>query len=579
MRRKLIKQDAFDSIIKESSTTAEFELAEAASVLSKSLNKGPLSLHCFTDSTVVYETLDHTFVHAGYQIENNNVIFNNIEELIIDEESSHQKRKGIISNMLESILTNDVSKSQSLFKNYLETIKWDKSEVSSKKYKKNLQEAYRQNSLSETVESANKDVRKAYKVAKDVLNYVDFMKNGPSVNESIAKTDEKGNVTDIKIPTNEARNINRAKKFGWQVTNAESHDVRKKVPELVKEQAFCKAIVNLKRQNAFANQEALEESLENIVQKYPQLLLVTQDELASYIGEALQQAGVSNYDDQSCAFMAEGILRNACNVYKEKVNHILNLASAPKAETGVDQYEHFQDVVSTFYPSLDEQFGLERKAYSDLYDVLENVYKQAERNGDSALKRQTAQQLNDLASVLNGDIRADVQTIEESANWLLKLVEANVEGSSNTWNVSNKPHLTVNGDHPDMAKKAKVDAVPGKYSGDWGDEAPAVGQEDMSYKGGKHSKQMRTNSWGQEGGSEIFPQLKNPYIPKPFGDYTMKGEKGIDKEATGQHAATWQSGDTWPELKNPYIPKEAGGTGGKGYKMKNGKDTDLITDK
>ena len=90
---------------------------------------------------------------------------------------------------------------------------------------------------------------------------------------------------------------------------------------------------------------------------------------------------------------------------------------------------------------------------------------------------------------------------------------------------------------------------------------------------------MRHDSWGQEGGGDVFPKLKNPYVPKPYGDWTMKGEKGVDKNATGQHHATWQTSDTWPDLQNPYVPKEAGGEGGKGHKMKDGPETDLVVDK
>lgn len=579
MRRKLIKQDAFDSIIKESATTAERELVEAANVLSRSLSKGPMSLHCFTESTVVYETLENTFVHAGYQIDNGHVTFNNIEELVIDESSRKDKMRGLLSNMIDHVLSDEHAKAKGLFESYLSMVQWNKSEGKiNKKYKTNLQESHRHAVLSEAVEAAGREVKKAYEVARNVLDYVDFMKNGPALNESIAKRDEKGNITDIRIPTCEARNNGRIKKLGYTVTNSENHDVRKSVPDLVKEQAFCKAIAELKRQNAFSDQQGLEEALDHIVQKYPQVLMVTQPELAAIIGEALSQIGVANYDDQTCEFMSEGILRRAHSAYSERVNQILHLAAAPKIAEGSDAYAHFQKVAEQFFPSLDEQFGLERKAYTDLYEVLESVYQQAERRGDSALQRQTAKQLNDLASVLNGEVRADVQTIEESATWLVKLIEANVEGASQTWSVSNKPHMTINGDHPDMAKKAKVGAVPGAFTGDWGDEAPAIGQEDNNYKSGKNAKKMRNDSWGQEGGAEVFPKLKNPHVPKPFGDYTMKGDKGIDKEATGQHWATWQTGDTWPDLKNPYIPKEVVGTGGKGYKMKNGKETDLVVD-
>jgi hypothetical protein len=580
MRRKLIKQDAFDSIIKESATTAERELAEAANVLSRALDKGPMSLHCFTESVVVYETLDNTYVHAGYQIDNGHVTFNNIEELVIDETTRKEKMRGILSQMIDHVLSDEHAKAKGLFESYLSMVQWNKNESKiTRKHKTNLQESHRIAVLSEAVETAGREVKQAYAVAKNVLDYVDFLKNGPSINESVSKRDEKGNITDLRIPTCEGRNNSRIKKLGYEVTNAENHDVRKSVPELVKEQAFCKAVAELKRQNAFSDQQGLEEALDVIVQKYPQVLMVTQPELAAIVGEALSHVGVANYDDQTCEFMAEGILRRAHSAYSERVNQILHLANAPKIAEGNDPYVHFQKVAEIFFPTLDEQFGLERRAYTDLYETLERVHAQAGRRGDSALQHQAAQHINGLADVLNAEVRPDIQTLEESASWLMKLIESNVEGSSNTWDVSNKPHMTINGDHPDMAKKAKVGAVPGAYEGDWGDPAPAISQDEKGYKGSKNADKMRKNSWGQEGGGEVFPKLKNPYVPKPFGDYTMKGEKGVDKDATGQHWSTWSTGDTWPDLKNPYVPKEVVGTGGKGYKMNKGKEKDLIVDK
>jgi hypothetical protein len=50
----------------------------------------------------------------------------------------------------------------------------------------------------------------------------------------------------------------------------------------------------------------------------------------------------------------------------------------------------------------------------------------------------------------------------------------------------------------------------------------------------------------------------------------------VDKDATGQFGATWQSSDTWPALQNPYIPKAVTP---QSYKMKNGSETDLVVDK
>lgn len=571
MRRKLIKQDAFDSIFKESVATAHRELTEAQKFIATALGKGALSLHCFNESTVVYETPEKSYVHAGYDIKNNHVVFNNIEELVIDESSRKVKIKEILSEMIDAIVADDTAKAKKLFQDYTKHVRWNETvETKSVKAK-----TAKNNDILEQIQKAEKTIREAYIVAHNVLEYADFIKHGPALEETIVRRDDKGNVTDLRIPTNEARNDSRIKSFDWKVTNHENFQVRnKEVPALVKEQNFGKAIANLKRQNAFSDQHGLEEALDQIVQSWPQLLLITQVELSQLLGETLSNAGVSNYDDQTCEFMAEGILRRAHDAYAEKVTQILSLASAPKKEESEDPYLHFQKVVEQFYPKMDEQFGLERKAFSDMYDVLENIFKKAEKQGDGALQKETASHLNGIADILNGDIRPDIEIVEEAARWLTNIIETNLSGGE--WKVSNKPHLTVTGDHPDMAKKAAHGYAPSKdFSGDWGDPAPMIKQDAMSYKGNAPS-QARKNSWGNEGGKDVFPSLKNPYVPKPFGDYTMKGEPGVDKNATGQHHSTWSSSDTWPALQNPYVPKEAGGEGGKGHKAKT---DNLVVDK
>ena len=576
MRRKLIKQDAFDRITNESVTTAERELVEAAPILAQALGKGQLALHCFNESIAVYKTEKDTYVHAGFGIKNEAIDFTNIEELVIEESTRKDKMRSTLSEMIDSVLQDDHAKAGDLFENYLGMVRWSEFKENSQRKSVKKESRDNRNEVFKAAKAAG--LHEVYKVAQDVLGYVNFMKHGPSLAEAVSKADEKGNITDLRLPTLNERNADRIQRLGYRVTNSKLHGTRESVPEIVQEQNFCKAIANLKRQNAFSDQEALEEALDHIVKAWPDLLCVTQEELTQMVSEALDAAGVRNYDDQTCAFMAEGILRKAHDVYTEKVAQILYMAGAPKCESE-DTYSHFQAVVERFYPALDEKFGLERRAFSDLYEALSVVYKGAERKGDSELMHETASYINELASILNGEIKPEIQVAEEAAQWLGRFVEANVEGSSEKWNVSNKPHMTVNGDHPDMAKKAKVPAVSGRYTDDWGDQAPAIGQDNHNYKGGKNAKTMRHNSWGQEGGKEVFPSLKNPYVPKPFGDYTMKGEKGVDKEATGQHHSTWQSSDTWPSLQNPYVPGEAGGEGGKGHKMKDGPETDLVVDR
>ena len=294
--------------------------------------------------------------------------------------------------------------------------------------------------------------------------------------------------------------------------------------------------------------------MDQIVNSWPEVLYATQGEISQVFNEALQTSGVKNFDDSTCDFMAEGILRKAHASYSEKVAQILHLASASKMEEGADAYSFFQKVVENFYPSLDEKFGLERKVFNDLYESLGFVYKKADRRGDKNLKNETSSYLNELAAVLNNEAKPDLQLAEEAAEFLSYIIETNLE--SGMWNVPNSPHESMNGDHPEMAKKAAHSYTPSKdFSGDYGDPSPAIGSDDMKYNSGKNSKQLRDKAWGQEGGNDVFPSLNNPYIPKSFGNYTMKGEKGVDKEK-GDFSA--DSKDTFPKLNNPYVPQAKG---------------------
>ena len=586
MRRKLIKQDAFERITNESVTTAERELVEAESILAKALGRDHLALRSFTPSTVLYETLDNTYVHAGYEIKNGNVTFNNIEELVIDESSRKGKVRSILSEIIDAVLVDNNAKAKELFSDYMQHVRWNevkgesdnpfKKKGKGKKDKKHHDED-KKNHLFKKAKKAGKEFAEAYVTSMNVLDYVDYMKVGPTLAEASVKTDEKGNVTDLRIPTVKVRSESRLHRVDWKTLNAKVAECRKAIPHLAESQEFCKAVANLKRQNGFSDLNGLEEALEHVVKAWPEVIYATQSELAEVIGEALHTAGVKNFDDETTAFMAEGVLRKAHGAYTEKVAQVMHLASAPKMQEGVDPYAFFQYVAEQFYPALDEKFGLERKVFSDLYESLGSVFKKADRQGDNALKSEAASYLNELADVLNGESKPDLELAQEAAGFLANIIETNLE--TGKWVVSNTPHLTVNGDHPDMSKKAGHGYTPSKdFSGDWGDEAPAIGQDSHDYKSGKHAKKMRNDSWGQAGpGADIFPKLKNPYVPKPFGDYTMKGEKGVDKE--NNNFALWKSDDTWPSLNNPYVPKEKVGTGGKGYKMKNGKETDLVVDR
>ncbi len=606
MKRRLVNFDAFNKMKNESLSKAEAELIEAEGVLSQALGIEDIYLNSFTESSVMYETLDNTYIHASYQVNKDNITFDNIEELVINEEEEKANAKNIVRDMVENILDGNDTKAGDLFSQYINTsiVKKTMSEaviVASvgRPTKRSPLKGRRQNradvmkrvrarkkrftrlSKGQKLQaahlrkrlSANLPHRKGARVyirykdkpgmkkmmkewailAENVLGYVDFREFGPILNESVVKHDDRGNVVAIRIPTSNLRNEAKILQWDWKTLNTDVKVLREQVLNLSSDQNFMRAMSDLKRENALSDNKSMQTVLEHIVAAWPNLLFVTATELSNMISEALKATNASNYDDSVCEFLAEGILRTAHKTYSEKVERVLKLANA----TNDASYEHFQNVVSSFYPNLDESTSIEMGVFTDLYNSLVEIHEIANKDQNVNLIEQVEAYLKELYPIVTGDAKPDVELAEEVAMWIGDLVETNLETSD--WDVSNTPHISINGDHPRMAQNAKQGYQPSSdFSGDWGDPAPV--SDGKNYKGGL-ADEMRSKSWGNSGG-ETYPNIQNPYTPKA-GEFTMKNEKGVDKD--DDNFGTWQSGDTWPNIQNPYIPK---GVTPMTYKMK-----------
>jgi hypothetical protein len=222
--------------------------------------------------------------------------------------------------------------------------------------------------------------------------------------------------------------------------------------------------------------------------------------------------------------------------------------------------------MAPFFLTLDENVKREMDVYVDLYEAFRQIHGLAGQNGNNELRAEAARYLSDLSAVIKGEIATDVNIVREAQEFLTTFVETNLAGHE--WKVSNTPRHTVNGDVPEMAEKARQGYAPAKdASGEWGDPAPV--SDGKSYHNGL-ADEMRHNAWGNSA-NNTWPSLSNPYIPKPFGDYTMKGEQGADK--ADDATAGVQSKDTWPNLQNPYVPTAVNPL------MNNGKEQDLVVDK
>jgi hypothetical protein len=112
--------DAFKKIEEGAVSSAEMELVGAEEVLAKTLGVDDLKLHCYGESDVTYQNLDGSFVHANYKIDKEQLVLENIEELVIEEESEKKKARGVLCSMVEALLDNNDAKASEQFENYLD---------------------------------------------------------------------------------------------------------------------------------------------------------------------------------------------------------------------------------------------------------------------------------------------------------------------------------------------------------------------------------------------------------------------------------------------------------------------------
>jgi hypothetical protein len=609
MKRKLINYEVFQKISEESLTKSEKELIEAEEVMAKALGEEQLSLHCFDDSSVTYETLDKSYIHASYRLDGSNIVFDNIEQLIIDESSAREKSREVLRKMFDECLKENHASADAAFKEYIAlpfvrrnliegavSVNVDQPNKPHKKGKpqppwlaqKRAESKKRNQKLvspalkaqkkreAETLKKrggpgthvhfrfkpqTKKKMKEWRNLSENIFNYIDYQEFGPISRESEVKRDNNGNVVAMLIPNTKARNESKILSFNWKTLNTDCMVLRAKMKNLAEDVNFCKAMADLRKCNALSDNKRLQEVLEAVVVRWPNVIYLTQSELAEAIAVALNTVGETAYDDQVCTFMAEGILRTAVDAYDDRVARILRL-SGVKVENSEDAYISFQNVVEKFYKFLDENTKLEMQVYVDLYNALVEVYKLGHEEGNEHLKGEASSFLRELKGVCDQTVEPTLELAGEVAAWLNMLVETNLE--SEDWKVSNTPHNTVNGDHPQMAKNAQKGYSPSSdFSGDWGDPAPV--SDGKSYKGGL-ADEMRKDGWGNWANNDTWPSIDNPYVPKA-GEWTMKGEKGADKDGNDDWSR-FQSRDTWPALDNPYVPKEAGGPGGTGHKMK-----------
>ena len=198
-------------------------------------------------------------------------------------------------------------------------------------------------------------------------------------------------------------------------------------------QTFIKAMTDLKRYNNISDNGSMEETLEAIVGHWPDLLLVSESELAEQIKNALTIAEATNFDDDTCFFMAEAILRTAHNAYTDRVKKIAHLAGynrdvTSECKTCEDAYREFSHVSQKLFDQIDENHNNELVIFGDLYNALHEVYRIASHNGDQATTIEVSDFMRECYSIINNTSLPNMELAEAIANYLADILESSEEG-------------------------------------------------------------------------------------------------------------------------------------------------------
>ena len=622
MKRKLISYDVFESIQEKSLSNAERELVEAQPILAQSLEIDDLNLVSFTNEAVLFEASDGTYVHANYKFVNGKVVFENIEQLTIDTDSEKKVSREKLSTLVDALLDNNEVKAESIFKDFINLPQIKRSlqesiklvgQVSTghgkkskfrgkhragghaaaskasrtrarndrltsptmKKKIEGLREIERKKLGGKGVVAGKGERHKRIYVRRagtkkmhewanlidNTFGYVQFKELGPVISESTEVRDDQGNVTAVAVPTTKVRNEGKLLSFNWKTLATDVKILRSGARGLSEDTNFCKAMAELKKHNNLSDSASLEEALENVVGTWPSVLYVTESELAAQIKKALTTVNASNFDDKTCAFMAEGIIRTAHNSFSDRVAKIMSLAGVKPCEDCKDKYPQFKETVEKYFQTLDEANSGEMQMFVDLYESLREVYNIADQEKDEIVCDETANHLDELKSIIEGKSQPSLEVASAAAAWLQYIVESNLE--TQDWSVSNTPHMTTSGDHPAMAEKARKSYSPAADAVSAGHVAGGAMSDGKTVNNTQDSGEA--GLWGNIGGKDTYPDLDNPYVPKA-GEFTMAKEKGADKE----DGLGFTDGETWPSLQNPYVPKSVE------PKMK---ETDLVVDK
>jgi len=586
MKRKLISFDQFKKMENNSISKIEKELIEAEELFANVLEDDKVELMFFNENEVVYKNQDQDLIKAEYKITKDSVVFENVEKLIIDEESEAKETKNIVSKMVENIIDGKEGVAEQLFNDYLNlpslkrtlsegwAVKVSKggkgkkrSKLRGKKQPRSLvAERTRKAAITRRKRKGQKAMfdrlKKPYKnkldslkksnprarlyvvktmkewnqLADNVKGYVNYKEMGTLYKECVANFNENGDIVSVKIPTTSRINEGKVLDCDWKTLDTEVKVLRRKAKSLTENEKFIKSVSELNRFNNISDNDSFSTVLENLVGIYPEVLYLSLSEVNSLVKNCLESAGVRNFDDSSCEFLAEAVLRTAFEAYSDRASRIASLAGVKLDEGSDDNFAGFTSVCESFFKHIDEVEVADYKVFEDLQLALENLVDMAKKSENDELAQEASELMNECIEIVNGEKNPDIYLAEFIANYLKDVCESNL--STEEWDEQEAPVVSVTGEHPSLKAKARKTYSPASdLEGDDVDSPAPVSD----------GKNIKNND---ESRMDVFSSMSDEDSTWPDSmEYSMKGEKGVDKDHDG--LGTNQSNDTYPNLKNP----------------------------
>lgn len=581
MKKKFVDFETYKNIEKNSLTSVERELDEAAEFVGKVCGDTNLKLYCISEDTATYVASNGDLVQAQYTVDNNKILLENIEILVVEEENLEMSRKNVIGQMVDAILEENLEGAHTKFSEYFETpvvkaglregVVSEGAKNDKKKKKRGMPEGLRKylekhgNPLHKKGKKSKADERDDKKdgldkkrlkkvaekagdhklkewglIAKNILEFVDFRSNGDLYKNVRTQKDTKGNVTGVSIPRSNVRNEGKVLMLQYK-DMANIIDGRfKTLSETLNHQSnWLKAVNDMKRYNAMSNGEGLQTCFENVVSVWPNLLYLRRAELAHKIDEALKVTGANNYDDETCVFLAEGVIRTAHKTYSDRVSKIF---SAAGKQADLDDFNAFAAVSEAVFAKADETIRAERQVFKDLYRSLSEVHRLSRRMGDDATSLEVGSLIHECESVLKNESAPSLVLAEDLALYLEAATQA-LDFDGSAWTVMS-PVISINGDNPFIHKYGAMNGSPGDHKGPYELSPTSDGHTvKTDVAGMEYYTNMHSN--------DLNPKLHNPYAPEG-GDFLIKGATPIVSDTF--ELGTSGGKDTWPALENPYIP-------------------------